>query len=98
LLVPVLLAFGVRPLVTVAASQLIQLPLVTFATAGYAAQHAVRFDLGTVLGVLAGLGVVVGAWLVLRLPQRRLHQVASIALVGFGAVLLALVFLPTSPR
>lgn len=93
LLVPILLSLGVAPLTTVAAGQLIQLPLVGFASLVYAEGHHVRFDLGTALGVLAGVGVVGGAVLAGRLRQQHLHRVASLTLVAvglflFGAVLL----------
>ncbi|RSD09487.1 sulfite exporter TauE/SafE family protein [Amycolatopsis eburnea] len=94
LLVPVLLALGVPALTTVAAGQLVQLPLVGFATLGYAAHGSVHFGLGSLLGVLAAAGVLAGARLARRLPGRHLHRVASAALVGFGAVLFVLPFLP----
>lgn len=93
LLVPLLLALGVPALTTVAAGQLIQLPLVGFATLGYAAQHSVHFGLGSLLGVVAGLGVLLGTRLARRLRQQHLHRVVSAALVGFGAFLFALPFL-----
>nr|WP_155543713.1 sulfite exporter TauE/SafE family protein [Amycolatopsis camponoti] len=94
LLVPVLLALGVPALTTIAAGQLIQLPLVGFATLGYAAQGSVHFGLGSVLGVLAGAGTLLGTRLARKLRGRHLHRVASAALVGFGAFLFVLPFLP----
>ena len=90
LLVPALLALGVPALTTVAAGQLIQLPLVGFATLGYAAHGSVHFGLGTVLGVLAGAGALVGTRLAKRLRQQHLHRVVSAALVVFGAFLFVL--------
>lgn len=94
LLVPVLLALGVPALTTIAAGQLIQIPLVGFATLGYAAHGNVHFGLGSVLGVLAGAGALLGARLARKLRGRRLHRVASAALVVVGAFLFALPFLP----
>lgn len=94
LLVPVLLALGVPALTTIAAGQLIQLPLVGFATLGYAAQGSVHFGLGTALGVLAGAGTFLGTRLARRLRGQHLHRVASAALVGFGGFLFTLPFLP----
>ncbi|WP_396126807.1 TSUP family transporter [Amycolatopsis sp. FBCC-B4732] len=94
LLVPVLLALGVPVLTTVAAGQLIQLPLVGFATVGYALHGSVHFGLGSLLGVLSAAGVLLGARWARRLAGRHLHRVASAALVGFGAVLFVLPFLP----
>jgi uncharacterized membrane protein YfcA len=89
LLVPVLLALGVAPLTTVAASQLIQLPLVGFASLAYAGNHLVDYRLGTVLGVLAGAGVLVGAATARRLRNRHLHRLVSATLVAVGAFLFA---------
>ncbi|WP_370962953.1 TSUP family transporter [Amycolatopsis sp. cg9] len=94
LLVPVLLALGVPVLTTVAAGQLVQLPLVGFATLGYTAHGSVHFGLGSVLGVLSAAGVLLGARLARRLPARHLHRVVSAALVGFGGLLFVLPFLP----
>ncbi|WP_439379951.1 sulfite exporter TauE/SafE family protein [Amycolatopsis lexingtonensis] len=90
LLVPVLLALGVPALTTVAAGQLVQLPLVGFASLGYAAHGSVHFGLGSLLGVLAAVGVLLGARIARRLPGRHLHRVAAVALLGFGAVLFVL--------
>ncbi|MFI5585487.1 sulfite exporter TauE/SafE family protein [Amycolatopsis sp. NPDC051758] len=94
LLVPVLLALGVPALTTIAAGQLIQIPLVGFATIGYAAQGNVHFGLGSVLGVLAGAGALAGTRLAPRLRGRLLHRVVSAALVAFGGFLFVLPFLP----
>ncbi|WSK84092.1 sulfite exporter TauE/SafE family protein [Amycolatopsis sp. NBC_01286] len=90
LLVPALLALGVPALTTVAAGQLIQLPLVGFATLGYAAHGSVHFGLGTLLGGIAGAGALVGTRLAKRLRQQHLHRVVSAALVVFGAFLFVL--------
>jgi uncharacterized membrane protein YfcA len=94
LLVPVLLALGVPALTTIAAGQLIQLPIVGFATLGYAAHGSVHFGLGSLLGGLAGAGALLGTRLARRLRGRHLHRVVSAALVGFGAFLFTLPFLP----
>jgi uncharacterized membrane protein YfcA len=94
LLVPALLALGVPALTTIAAGQLIQLPIVGFATLGYAAHGSVHFGLGSLLGGLAGAGALLGTRLARRLRGRSLHRVVSAALVGFGAFLFALPFLP----
>lgn len=98
LLVPVLLALGVAPLTTVAASQVIQLPLVGFATLGYAATGSVRFGLGTLLGVIAGVGVLLGAHPARRLQPGILYRFAAAALVAVGAFLLVVPFIPISQQ
>lgn len=94
LLVPVLLMLDIAPLPAVAASQVIQLPLVGFAVLGYSAAGFVHYGLGTVLGLLAAAGVVGGALITRRLPQGRLRQVAAVILVAVGLFLFCLPFLP----
>ena len=88
-LIPVLLALGVPAVMAVAAGQLIQLPLVSFAAAGYAAQGFIDVRLGFMIGIIAAVGVVLGARMALRLNQRHLQRFASTALIGFGAILLS---------
>jgi uncharacterized membrane protein YfcA len=90
LLVPALLALGVEPLTTVAAGQLISLPLVAFGSVGFASSHLVHYRLAIPLGVLAACGVVAGAALAHRLPRHRLRRVASIALLAVGGFLLVM--------
>ncbi|MEU4689045.1 sulfite exporter TauE/SafE family protein [Actinoplanes sp. NPDC023714] len=87
-LIPVLLALGVPAVEAVAAGQLIQLPLVAFATAGYAIQGSVDTGLGCLIGVIAAGGVVIGARIALRLKQRHLQRFAAVTLVGFGVLVL----------
>ena len=96
-LVPVLLVLNMAPLRAIAASQVIQLPLVVFAVLGYAATGSVDFGLGTRLGVLAAVGVVGGAFVVSRLRQHLLNRVAAVLLVGIGLALLTLPFLANRP-
>lgn len=93
ILMPILLALGVPALTAVAASQAVQVPLVVFAVLGYAPHGAVDFGLGTLIGVIAAAGAAVGAAIAMRLPRRILHRIAGIALVGFGAALLASIVL-----
>ncbi len=94
LLVPVLLVLGVAPLAAVAASQVIQLPLVVFAVLGYATSGSVHFGLGAVIGGLASVGVVGGALITRRLAQATLRRVAAIVLVAVGLFLFSLPLLP----
>jgi uncharacterized membrane protein YfcA len=88
LLVPVLLALGVDALTTVAAGQLISVPLVAFASLGYASNHAVNVHWGVELGVLAAVGVVAGAALARRAAPSLLHRTASYTLLVVGVFLL----------
>lgn len=90
LLVPVLLVLDMAPLTAIAASQVIQLPLVGFAVLGYAATDSVDPGLGTQLGLLAAAGVVGGALTVSRLRPHLLNRVAAVLLIAVGAALFAL--------
>jgi uncharacterized membrane protein YfcA len=93
LLVPVLLVLGMAPVTAIAASQVIQLPLVGFAVLGYATTGSVDYGLGTRLGVLAAVGVVAGAFVVGRLRPQALNRVAAVLLVAIGISLFTLPFL-----
>jgi uncharacterized membrane protein YfcA len=90
LLVPVLLVLGIAPLTAVAASQVIQLPLVVFAVLGYAAAGFVHYGLGTGLGLLEAVGVVGGAFITRRISATRLRQVAASTLIVVGLFLFSL--------
>jgi hypothetical protein len=90
LLVPILLLLGMPPLPAIAVSQVIQLPLVGFAVLGYATTRSVDYGLGSLLGVLAAVGVVGGAFVVGRLRQDVLNRVAAVLLVAIGIALLVL--------
>ncbi|SNY67267.1 sulfite exporter TauE/SafE family protein [Paractinoplanes atraurantiacus] len=90
-LIPVLLALRVPAVTAVAAGQVIQLPLVGFATAAYAYQGLVVYGKGTLIGVIAAAGVVLGARLALRLRQDQLQRITSAALITLGVVVLAAV-------
>lgn len=88
ILMPILLAVGIPALTAVAASQVVQIPLVAFASIGYASQGAVEFGLGTMIGVIAAVGVVGGGAVALKLRQEQLRRLAGVALTVFGAALL----------
>ncbi|WKN47589.1 TSUP family transporter [Nocardioides sp. Arc9.136] len=87
LLVPVLLLLGVDLVETIALGQLVQLPIVSFAVAGYWPQGYVDVRLGTLLGLLAGAGAVVGLLLVRRVPAGDLRRATSVLLVLTGTYL-----------
>lgn len=93
LLVPVLLVLDMAPLTAIAASQVIQLPLVGFAVLGYATTGSIDYGLGTRLGALAAVGVLGGALVVRRLRPHTLDRVAAILLVAIGLSLFTLPFL-----
>lgn len=88
LLVPLLLLLGVEPLLTVAVSQAVQLPVVVSATVTYLEAGLVDTELGSALGVAAAGGTFLGAALAPRLPPVRLRQTVALACVVAGSLLL----------
>lgn len=61
ILVPILLLLGVAPIVAIAVSQGVQLPVVLAGSVGYLQTGLVDVRLGTLLGLVAALGAVGGA-------------------------------------
>lgn len=87
LLVPVLLVLGVGPLKAVAASQVVQLPVVVAGSAGYLQTGLVDVGLGTLLGGTAAVGVVVGAVVATRVHPTGLRRIVALACIGAGIFL-----------
>lgn len=88
LLVPTLLAFGVTVLRAVAASQVAQLPVVASASLGYLDAGVTDVRLGTLLGVIAAAGTVLGSAVAARVHAQRLRQVVSLVCIASGLFLL----------
>jgi uncharacterized membrane protein YfcA len=80
LLIPVMLLLGGGVVVTIAASQPIQVPIAIFATAAFLAYGELDWELGLVLGLAQVAGVIVGARLGDRLPAEALRNLVGIAL------------------
>lgn len=87
LLVPVLLALDVALLETIALGLFVQLPIVSFATAGYLVSGDVDVRWGTALGLVAAVGVVVGMVVARRVRPEGLRAFASWVLVLTGVYL-----------
>lgn len=87
LLVPVLLALGMGVVETVALGLFVQIPIVVFAVAGYAAQGDVAWGWGAAYGVVAAGGVLVGMAIGRRTPPDLLRRVAATVLVLTGVYL-----------
>jgi uncharacterized membrane protein YfcA len=66
----------------------IQLPLVVTATVGYASHGHVQFGLGTAVGVIAGVGVLLGARFAQAVREEILRRIVASALVLVGVFLL----------
>lgn len=87
LLVPVLLALDLAVLETIALGLFVQLPIVSFATAGYLAAGEVDVAWGTAFGVVAALGMLVGMGVARRTRPEGLRRFAAWVLVLTGAYL-----------
>ncbi len=88
LLVPSLLALGVTVVRAVAVSQVAQLPVVAAGSVGYLQAGLTDVRLGTLLGVVAAVGTVLGAVVATRVHGQRLRQVVGLVCVLSGVFLL----------
>ena len=88
LLVPVLLALRVAPLKAVAVSQAAQLPVVVSGSVAYLQAGLTDLRLGTLLGVGAAAGTVVGALVATRLEPRRLRRLVALACIAAGTFIM----------
>jgi uncharacterized membrane protein YfcA len=87
LLVPVLLLLRAPVLASVGAAQAVALPVVVFSTAGYVLYGSVDFFLGTAVGLVAAVGVVVGARIAHVAPAAVLRRVVATALLCAGLLI-----------
>ena len=88
LLVPILLTIGVAPLRAVAVSQAVQLPVVVSGSIGYFQTGLVDVRLGTLLGILAALGTLVGAVVATRIHAEGLRKIVAVACIAAGVFLI----------
>lgn len=88
LLVPILLTIGVAPLRAVAVSQAVQLPVVVSGSIGYFQTGLVDVRLGTLLGILAALGTLVGAVVATRIHAEGLRKIVAVACIAAGLFLI----------
>ena len=89
LLVPILLLLRAPVLAAVGAAQAVALPVVVFSTAGYVLYGSVDFVLGTAVGLVAAVGVVVGARIAHAAPAAALRRVVATALLCTGLLIAA---------
>lgn len=89
LLVPVLLLLRAPVLAAVGVAQAVSLPVVAFSTAGYILYGSVDFVLGTAVGLVAVVGVVVGARIAHAAPAAALRRVVATALLCAGLLISA---------
>ncbi len=88
LLIPILVFYGTNTLVAVGIGQAIQLPIAIFASIGFTIQGQIDFPLGTMLGIVQAVSVVLGAEIAHKLPARVLRQIVAGALVLVGIFLI----------
>jgi uncharacterized membrane protein YfcA len=84
LLVPILILLEVPALAAIGVSQVIQLPVAAFASIGFGLYGQIDFALGTILGIIQAVGVVLGAQIAHRVPARQLRKIVAIALISVG--------------
>src|SRR5215204_1958864 len=89
LLVPILLLLRAPVRTSVGAAQAVSLPVVAFSTAGYVLSGSVDFVLGTAVGLVAAVGVVVGARIAHAAPAAALRRVVAWALLSTGVLIAA---------
>jgi uncharacterized protein len=87
LLVPILLLLRTPVLASVGVAQVVALPIVGFATAGYLLYGSVDFALGTAAGLVGAVGVVVGARIAHAAPAAALRRVVATALLCVGLLI-----------
>ena len=74
---------------SVGAAQAVALPVVVFSTAGYVLYGSVDFGLGTAVGLVAAVGVMVGARVAHAAPAAVLRRVVATALLCAGLLIAA---------
>jgi uncharacterized protein len=89
LLVPILLLLRAPVLASVGAAQAVALPVMVFSTAGYVLYGSVDFVLGTAVGLVAAVGVVVGARIAHATRPAALRRVVATALLCAGLLIAA---------
>ena len=88
-LIPILLWLHVPVLAAVGLSQVIQLPISAFATAGNIVYGTIDLAMAAVLSALLMIGVWFGARIAHRVSSKALKRFVSVMLLAVGAMMLA---------
>ncbi len=88
LLIPFLLLMRVPVLTAIGVSQVIQLPIAVSASFGFYRHGNIDFSLGTFLGVVQALGVILGAYIAHSISTGALRRIVAVALIGVACVIL----------
>ena len=88
LLVPILMFLKMPVLLSIAAGQVAQLPVAAFASLGNFLFGEIDFVLGTILGLIQSMGVVLGARIAHAVNPGQLRHVVAIALIGVAVLII----------
>lgn len=88
LLIPILMYLRVPVLTAIGVSQVIQLPIAIFATIVFYVYGEIDFELGTLLGIVQALAVILGAYIAHKISTDRLRQMVAITLIGVACFML----------
>ncbi len=89
LLVPVLMFMNVQALAAIAASQAAQIPVAAAAAIGFGLFGDVDLVLGTILGVVQSVGVIIGARIAHTMEPDQLRRIVAIALVAVAIIMIS---------
>ena len=92
LLVPILTLLDVPALVAIGASQVTQVAVASSAAIGFAFYGEIDFQLGTMLGIIQAVGVLLGVQIAHSVPSKQLRRIVALALISVGFFLLARAF------
>ena len=88
LLVPMLMFMNVQALAAIAASQVAQVPIAVAAAIGFGLFGETDLVLGTMLGVIQSVGVVIGARIAHAVEPEQLRRIVAIALVVVAIIMI----------
>jgi uncharacterized protein len=92
LLVPILVLMRAPTLTAIGLNQVVQIPVAVFSTLGYVLFSRVDFFLGTMLGLVAAAGVVIGTRVAHAVPILTLRRSVAVSLIGAGVLIVMRLF------
>ena len=93
-LVPVLMFMNVHALAAIAVSQVVQVPIAASAAIGFDLFGEIDLTLGTMLGIVQSVGVVIGARIAHTLKPDQLRKIVAIALVIVAIIMISRLLSP----
>lgn len=85
-MIPILMWCGVPALSAIALGQMVQLPIAVAATVGNVASGPFDYWVAVIVGAALAPGVLLGRWLMLRLPVDLVTRTVAVVLVATGVV------------